>query len=124
VTFFLTSSAASPTDYSRINVNGAKFDLKAPTTGAYSGLIFFSDEGNKETQSFGGNSDLQAQGAVRFPGGTIDFGGGSGSGGCVQLLSNKITFTGNGDITFAHNCAGAGTKTAAAGAATTVKLFE
>ncbi|MBA3520789.1 MAG: hypothetical protein H0T75_24835 [Rhizobiales bacterium] len=125
VTFFLTSKATAPTVFSRIAVNGAKFDLTAPTSGSYSGLVFLGDVLNTGTQSFGGNSNLQAQGAVRFPTGTIDFGGGSGSGGCVQLIANKISFTGNGDITFGHQCGGAGTTTANVGSGGgTVKLAE
>ncbi len=124
VTFYLTSKATAPTVFSRIDVNGTKFNLTAPTSGAYSGLLFVGDALNTRTQSFGGNSRLQAQGALRFPSGTIDFGGGSASGGCVQLIANKISFTGNGDITFGHKCARAGTTTETVGSASSVKLAE
>lgn len=99
-------------------------DLKAPSSGPYSGLALFGDSANKNTQSFSGNSTVRAQGAIRFPAGTVQFGGNSASGGCVQIIANKISFTGTGGISFGHECAGAGTTTANAGADATVKVFE
>jgi len=125
VTFYLTNDPTNSGPYSRINVNGTRFELTAPTDGDYAGLTFIADEDNTQTQSFGGNSQLEAVGAVRFPGSTVDFGGGSGSGGCVQIIANMITFTGNGEIAFGHSCPGTGTRPATVGSGkVTVQLKE
>ena len=96
VTFYLTAKASAPTDFARINVNGAKLNLKAPTGAPYPypGVVFFADETSPVTHSFGGNSALQIQGALYAKSGTLDYGGGGEAMGCAQIIASKINITG------------------------------
>jgi hypothetical protein len=104
VTFYLTNGAT-------LQFNGnAHVVLSAPTTGTYSGLLFFGDR----TQAFAsntlnGNNSSEMTGAVYFPSQEVDFlGNFSGNNGCLQVISDRIYYTGNG--TFRTDCTGDGMK--------------
>ena len=104
VTFFLTNGA-------RAVINGsATLDLVAPTTGPFAGLIIFSSRDDETvTHQINGNSSSILDGAVYSPAASIDYSGNfGGSGGCTQIVVNRITFTGNSEL--AVDCQAAGTR--------------
>ena len=97
-----------------ITVNGNfTLNITAPTTGSTAGLALFEDRvacsscGNK----INGGSTSNITGAIYFPNNSINYTGGSSTGGavCTQLIAYQITFKGNS--TFNSNCSSAGTKT-------------
>lgn len=105
VMFYLTNGATL-----RIN-GGATMHLSAPTTGTWAGLLFF---GNRTQASalnrVNGNSSTVLQGAIYFPSQELDFQGNfSGDYACLQVIADKITYTGS--ASFHNNCAGTGVKT-------------
>jgi len=105
VMFYLTNGATL-----RIN-GGATMNLSAPTTGDWAGLLFF---GNRTQASalnrVNGNSSTILQGAIYFPSQELDFQGNfSGDYACLQVIGDKITYTGS--ATFHNNCVGTGVKT-------------
>jgi hypothetical protein len=85
-------------------------NLTAPTSGAYSGLVFFGDrDADLESVKITGASGSIIQGAVYFPTGKLEYTGSSAAGnGCTQIIANQITFTGNSGVK--SSCEGTGTR--------------
>ncbi len=110
VTIYLTSSTGS--NYATVTINGgATVNLTAPTSGDYSGLIFFADRNAPTGTSykFNGGSNQILGGALYAPKGAVQYSGGAvGSTACTQLIGDTVTFTGNAAL--AVDCSAYGTK--------------
>ncbi len=110
VTFFLASTATA-----RLNGTAA-LNLTAPTTGPYSGLVFFGDRsGTGLEHQVNGTSGSIVQGAVYFPASHVSFSGNSrtsGGSGCTQVIGFTIELTGNSSLR--STCELSGTRTALA----------
>ena len=97
VTIFLTSSTGS--QYASTSINGgSNVTLSAPTSGTYSGVLFYGDRdaptGINQTLNGGGALDLT--GAIYYPVGDVIYtGGASFLGSCNQIIGYTITFNGN-----------------------------
>ncbi len=127
VTIILTGSGNS---YAGVNINaGAGIDLSAPKSGTTTnGVLFFQDPNSPTykgsqivSNKINGNADLKLGGAMYFPSQAIEFTGGSNAQtSCLQMVAQRITFTGNSAIT--NTCpASAGT---ASMARVSVELVE
>jgi len=84
-----------------VTLNGnLTMNLSAPTSGAYSGLLFFGDDDpTLESIKINGNASSVLQGAVYFQTGNLLFTGSSAaSDGCTQIIANTIEFSGNSGI--------------------------
>ena len=105
VMFYLTNGATV-----RI-MGGASMNLSAPTSGTHAGLLFFGDRTQATaTNRINGNSTTVLQGAIYFPSQDVEFQGNfSGNYGCLQVIADKVNYTGS--ATFNNNCAGTGVKT-------------
>jgi hypothetical protein len=102
VTFYLTNGAT-------VQFNGsAQISFSAPTSGTYSGILFFGDRTQPNAvQKFNGTANSFMTGALYFPSQQIQLNGDfSGQNGCMQVISDTIDYTGNAN--FASNCAAAG----------------
>lgn len=102
VTFYLTDGA-------RIRFNGnAEINITAPNSGDYQGIAFFGDRSDfGVNHTFNGTADSQITGAIYTPAGDITFQGDfSGQNGCMQLVGNTVSVTGNANIT--TDCSGVG----------------
>ena len=77
--------------------------LAAPTSGPYSGILFYQPGNSSNQTSFTttGNSTLTATGAIYLPGGNMTFTSNDkgGSTACLEIVAYKITFTGNDHMT-------------------------
>lgn len=107
----------------------AGLNLNAPPTGIFAGLVFFGQRCNgtvgscDEVFKIVGNTTTSIRGAVYLPGSTIEFlGNTAATTNCLQIISDKITFTGNSTIQMGSSCAGVGTKEVNVGQI--VKLVE
>ncbi|KLK91801.1 hypothetical protein AA309_18195 [Microvirga vignae] len=108
----------------------AVLDLTAPTTGMFAGLVFYGascedapTECGEVFKITGNSSTTSIKGAIYLPGSTIEFlGGTNASSSCLQIIADKVTFTGNSEIEMGAACAGTGTKTVLIGEV--VKLVE
>src|SRR5262249_13366244 len=84
VFFYLTNGAT-------VDFNGsAPVSFSAPTSGTYSGILFFGDrtQGNA-IQKFNGNGTSQMTGALYFPTQQVQLNGNfSGANGCMQVVSD------------------------------------
>ena len=94
VTFYLTNGAT-------IQFNGnANMHLSAPTTGTYAGVLFYGDRNDPNaTQSFNGTAASVMTGAIYFPTQhVLKNGNFSGANGCMKIVADTITLSGNSNI--------------------------
>lgn len=94
VTVFFANSASA-----KLLGNG-DIDLSAPTSGPFKGLLFFaSRHSTGVVHQITGNSESSLRGNLYMPTGSIEFTGNSSvAGGCVQIVADRITFTGNSSM--------------------------
>jgi hypothetical protein len=108
----------------RISMNGtATVKLSAPTSGDYSGVLFFGDRDNDGSTKniFNGTADSLLTGAIYFASQTVQFNGDfSGDKGCTQIVGLTVEWNGNAKIK--KDCTEFGMK--AIPAAELVKLVE
>ena len=94
VTIFMSGS-------STVSMNGtASVKLSAPTSGAYSGVLFYGDRtGNSASSTFNGTADSLLTGAIYFPRQQVNYlGNFSGNSGCTQVVANTIQWSGSTTI--------------------------
>jgi Flp pilus assembly protein TadG len=111
VTFFLTNAAS-------LSYNGgATINLSAPTSGALAGLLFYADRDDVGvSHTINGNSGSELNGAIYMPSGDLDYSGnfsGGGNGGCTQIVTRRVTFSGNSSLQV--DCTAGGTRRIAVG---------
>lgn len=94
VTFYLAPSAS-------LALNGnVTINLKPPTSGPFSGILFFGARSATATQNIiSGSSGSTLQGAIYFPGSHIQFRGDSTvTDGCTQVIGRTVTMSGNSTL--------------------------
>ncbi len=110
VTFFLTGGAS-------LSYNGgATINLSAPTSGPLAGLLFYADRDDAGVaHKINGNTGSEFNGAIYMPSGDLDYSGNfsGGGGGCTQIVTRRVTFSGNSSLQV--NCEAAGTRRIAVG---------
>ena len=116
VTIYLAGSA-------RVSMNGnASVNLSAPTSGSYSGVLFFGDRTSTGLQStFNGTADSLLTGAIYFPTQQVNYlGNFSGIGGCTQVVADTFQWSGNATVN--QDCTSLGMRNIPAAAS--VQLVE
>ncbi|WP_436049778.1 hypothetical protein [Phenylobacterium sp. LjRoot225] len=85
---------------SNIRMNGsATVSMSAPTTGAYSGVLFFGDRDGGGDNVFNGNASSALTGNIYFPSQQVSFNGSfSGDGGCVHIIANTVDWGGDAEL--------------------------
>ncbi|TPI70740.1 hypothetical protein FJ420_06165 [Mesorhizobium sp. B3-1-3] len=104
VTIFMAGS-------NTVSMNGnATVTLAAPTTGTYSGVLFYGDRTGTAAQStFNGNATSLLTGAIYFPRQQVNYlGNFSGKNGCTQVVADTIQWSGNSTIN--QDCSSLGMK--------------
>jgi len=104
VTIFMSGS-------NTVSVNGnATVTLSAPTSGTYSGVLFYGDRTGSAAQStFNGTANSLLTGAIYFPRQLVSYlGNFSGQNGCTQVVADTIQWSGNSTIN--QNCSSLGMK--------------
>ncbi|HVZ30126.1 MAG TPA: pilus assembly protein TadG-related protein [Asticcacaulis sp.] len=95
VTFVLVNNAT-------LSFNGnATLNLSPPTSGAYSGMLFFGSRSNSASTSItlNGNAASVMTGAIYFPRQTVSYiGNFQGANGCTQLVARTIQWSGNSNL--------------------------
>ena len=105
VTIYLAPDAS-------VSINGnAYVNLSAPTSGTYSGILFFGDRASTAgTATFNGTADSQLTGALYFSNQEVKYNGNfTGLSGCTQVVAKTIDWGGTGNIK--QDCASLGMKT-------------
>jgi len=110
VTIILTNKNGG--SYGAVDIaGGATIDLAAPTSGTYSGILFFQHPSApysaSNTFNFNGGSTMELTGVIYVPNNAIDFAGGNTTtGNCTKIVGLTVDFSGNAEIN--NNCAGTG----------------
>ena len=102
VTFYLTNGAT-------LQMNGgAHLNISAPTSGTYSGVLFFGDRTMANAvQKVNGDSTSTLTGAIYFPSQSVEFlGNFSGNNGCMRVIADTVTLSGS--TTMNGSCPGTG----------------
>jgi hypothetical protein len=95
VTVVMTSASGAAGDV-KVTSNDATLDLAAPTSGAYSGLLFYRDRRSGYADiKITGNASLKLSGALYFPTADLSISGNSASAfQCLQMVGMKLSFSG------------------------------
>lgn len=104
VTIFMAGSSS-------ISINGnATVNLSAPTSGTYSGVLFYGDRtGSGASSTFNGTAASSLTGAIYMPTQQVSYlGNFSGQSGCTQVVADTILWSGNSSIN--QNCSSLGMK--------------
>ena len=84
-----------------VQITGGEVNMSAPDSGTYKGILFYQDRNAPllNPVKINGNSDSYIEGALYFPQADLTYNGTSGQNtACMQLVSRRVTFTGNSDI--------------------------
>ncbi|AZO30985.1 pilus assembly protein TadG-related protein [Mesorhizobium sp. M1B.F.Ca.ET.045.04.1.1] len=114
VTIFMSGS-------NTVSMNGnATVTLSAPTSGTYSGVLFYGDRtGNAAQSTFNGTADSLLTGAIYFPKQQVNYlGNFSGTGGCTQVVADTIQWSGS--TTIKQDCTSLGMRDIPAAASVAV----
>ncbi|RJT29290.1 hypothetical protein D3227_32450 [Mesorhizobium waimense] len=104
VTIFMSGS-------NTVSMNGnATVTLSAPTSGTYSGMLFYGDRtGTAADSTFNGTADSLLTGAIYFPRQQVNYlGNFSGINGCTQVVADTIQWSGS--TTIKQDCSSLGMK--------------
>jgi Flp pilus assembly protein TadG len=116
VTIVLTKDAST---YATASIaNGANVTLSAPTSGPYSGVLFYADRAapTSLTTTFAGGAATKFTGALYFPTQRVSYSNGTTTAAtCTQLIAWSVSFAGG--AAFNNNCASAGTSSIGGSAA-------
>jgi hypothetical protein len=116
VTFYLANNA-------RVSLNGnAYMNVTAPTSGTYSGILFFGSRTNSYSSdiSLNGTADSALTGVIYAPAQPVTFiGDMEGANGCTQIVSKTISW--NGNATLALDCSAYGMSNLAVGGKVALK---
>ncbi|MBT4769655.1 MAG: hypothetical protein HOO00_03905 [Rhodospirillaceae bacterium] len=110
VTIILTNKNGG--SYGAVDIaGGAVIDLAAPTSGTYSGILFFQHPdapySASSTFNFNGGSTMELTGVLYVPNNAIVFSGGNTTtGNCTKIVGLTVDFSGNAEIN--NSCAGTG----------------
>lgn len=84
---------------SEVSINGTAYvNVSAPTSGTYSGILFFGDRNGSpyETNTFNGTANSKLTGAIYFASEAVQYlGNFSGQSGCTQVVANTIVWSGS-----------------------------
>jgi len=74
--------------------NGASFNLSAPTSGTYDGILFYQNRSNATTASIQGGTTSTFAGILYFPDAKISISGGSNTAMYASIVAGSLTCTG------------------------------
>jgi hypothetical protein len=97
-------------DGARVAMNGnSKVNLTAPTSGTYSGILFFGDRDNSDStvNKFNGTADSDLTGSLYFASQPVEYlGNFAGADGCTRIVAKTIAWSGNAE--FKQDCSSLG----------------
>lgn len=100
VTFYLTGTNAT---YASVLINnGANVTLSAPTTGTYTGVLFYQDRSiiSAINASFAGGASMALTGSLYFPTTSVTYTNGTSVSGYTGIVAKQASFTGGARIKY------------------------
>lgn len=92
VTFYLPAGAS-------LNVgNGINWNLKAPTSGTWNGILFYQDRSNTTAESLEGGASSVMQGILYFPKANFTFENGTNATTYASIVAGSLTFAGGAKV--------------------------
>jgi len=93
---------------SNVRMNGnATVTMSAPTSGAYSGMLFFGDRNGSGTNIFDGTASSSLTGNIYFPSQAVAYQGNfAGANGCTHVVADTVQWTGSSTVSV--SCANQG----------------
>jgi Flp pilus assembly protein TadG len=101
--------------------NGGNLAINSPASGPTAGIAFYGDPSNTGTVTFNGGTQITVNGALYFPGSTLNFNNGSGVGvnsSCTEVIGYDMNLAGGMNLNL-NSCSSYGVKAIGAGASTT-----
>ncbi|HEV2425032.1 MAG TPA: pilus assembly protein TadG-related protein [Terriglobia bacterium] len=92
VMFYLTGGASLSIS------GGTTVTLSAPTSGTYSGILFFQDRTDSSAASFQGGNSMNLTGGLYFPDAALEFKGNNSSSAYGIIVASTLLFDGNSTI--------------------------
>jgi hypothetical protein len=74
--------------------NGATFNLTAPTSGTYDGILFYQNRSNSTAVSIQGGTTSTLVGILYFPDANLTLSGGSSTSTYASVVASTLTFSG------------------------------
>lgn len=97
-----TNAASNTSNIATVSMQGgARINMTAPSSGTYSGILFYQDRraSNVATNIINGNSSSLLQGALYFPRQELQMNGTSGMNTrCIQIVARRVDWRGNTNI--------------------------
>ena len=113
-TFILTNSA-NPAQTGNIRLTGGTVNITAPTAeGTYRGIALYqdrraTDDGKAGQNHVNGNSSTGVTGVIYTPSRSLLYNGGGGlTSMCMQVIAQRVRFSGSSNIKVSNECAGEG----------------
>jgi Flp pilus assembly protein TadG len=106
----ILTNFANPANTGNIKLTGGTLSLTAPTSGTYKGVALYqdrraTDDGTMSQNQINGNNGASLTGAVYLGNRSLLYNGGSGTvAACVQIVSKRVSFSGNSNIAMASQC--------------------
>jgi hypothetical protein len=95
VTLYIGSSGGS------VTLNGSEtFNLTAPTTGAYAGILFYQDRSNASGATVNGSQTSKFQGAIYFPSAQLTLNGSGSTAAYFISVAKSYLLNGSGTLHF------------------------
>jgi hypothetical protein len=98
VTFYLGPNAGSLT-----STGSSNFNLVAPTSGTYQGILFYQDKGDTSNASFTGSTTDVFQGTLYFPTAGIQWTGSGNAAAYTIIVAQSLTLTGSTTLNLHSN---------------------
>lgn len=100
VMFYLTGTNAT---YGSVNIaNGVTVAFSAPTSGVYTGILFFQNRSitSSSSAAFAGGASMQLNGSLYFPTTDVSFSNGTGNTSYTAIVASEVSFTGGSKMKF------------------------
>jgi len=106
----IQTNLTTPANTGTIKITGGTLSLTAPTSGTYKGIVLYqdrraTDDGTMSQNQINGNSGASLTGAIYLGNRSLLYNGGSSTvAACVQIVTKRVSFSGNSNIKMASAC--------------------
>ena len=106
----IQTNLTTPANTGTIKITGGTLSLTAPTSGTYKGVVLYqdrraTDDGTMSQNHINGNNGASLTGAVYLGNRSLLYNGGSSTvAACMQIVTKRVSFSGNSNFKMASAC--------------------